>query len=428
MYIWRMPSISECSYYRLSLVLLAFSIPLYFNLQSVFTATLIISWIGSKQYIGAWQRIKERSFSIYWIALFIVYLISLTYSINFSAGWADILRKLSLFLLPLFIASSNQIDQPTFIQIHRGFVIGCLVAMVICLGGAGMQFPELGMQAFFNDPLASSTHNNAVNLSIKCLYALLFMLNYKKPFRKLIQGQTLIIALLFIFLILLASKTTLVLTIFFMLVLSGRGFQTNFRKRKQVRIAVLVSVVLLAASLLIKDSPVLKRFDDLTNFFKVKQSDQEFDVASTDNLSKRLVLWKAALTISGENNNYIHGVGIGDVKDVKEEMLNRPNFSFKPYTNLGSLSALNFHNMYLQSLVAAGIPALILLLLLSFGLLAKAIRSRFGLFTQFLLLFSLFLMQESSFQTQAGLVFFCFFHIIFISLKDLNWKLKGSSD
>lgn len=396
------------------MVLLAFSIPLYFNLQSILIGLLVISWVATGQYKGAWKRFKENSYSIYWVLYFLVFGFSILYSSDMQEGFNDLLRKASFLILPIIVATSKELDEPTYLQIHQGFVMGCIVAFLLCTGNGLLQYSTVGIDALFSDSLAGFTHNNAVNLSAKCFYALLFMLNYKKPFQKVKEGQTFIIILLFLFIILLASKTIVLISIVFLFIYSFRHAKENFARRKKIRVALISALVIFVLSFFIKDSPVLKRFHDLTNVYEVTQTDEQFDIGPADNFSKRLAMWKAAKENLEEDQQWIMGVGSGDIKQVQADRLSSPDFSYANYYNFASLSSLNIHNMYLQTFLATGIVGLVILLMLSVFLLYYAIRYRLVFFAQFLFLFILFMMQESMFQTQSGIVFFCFFHLLFI--------------
>ncbi len=424
-----MSSLGKSSYFRIVLVLLAFAIPLYYQLQSVLIALSIISWIATFQYCGAWDRFKKNSYSVYWILFLGLYAISILYSSNTQEAWSDVLRKSSFVLLPIIISTSNQLDEPTFIQLHRGFVLGCLAAFLLCLSNAFMHYSTMGGNVFFSDQFAGFTHNNAVNLSAKCFYAMLFMLNYKRPFTKLKEAQTFIIILLFLFIILLASKTIILVSIAFLVHYSFPQVQENVERLKRIRIVLFSGLFIFILSFFIKDSPVLKRFNDLTNAFEVSQTENQiFDISSADNLTKRMVLWKAAIENLQENNQWIFGVGAGDLQSVQNKKLSTPNFTYSKYNNFGVLGNINIHNMYLQSWLATGILGLFVLLMLSVFLLYSVIRFRMIFFAQFLFLFCFFMMQESMLQTQSGIVFFCFFHLLFIQRHGIKLKPHKTSD
>lgn len=393
-------------------------------MQSILIALLIIAWFWDGHYKGAWQRFKSRSFGIYWILYFFVFVFSIFYSDDITAAYNDIFRKVSFLLLPIFLLSAKDINQNSITQIHRAFVIGCLAAFFICIGGAFIFPVENDSQAFFNDALAGYTHNNAVNLSAKCFYALLFMLNYKKPFQKLKEGQTLIIFILFAFLFLLVSKTILSLTIIFLFAFSFKSLTSGFKKRRIVRWSFLVFSAFFIFIMLGKDNPIQRRFHNLSNIWESTWAGEAQDISMADNFTKRKALWLAAKENLLSKDYFLLGTGIGDWQQVQNDKLSDVNFEIKNYKNLSSLSNLNVHNMYLQSWLSAGILALIILLLLSVVLFVYAMLKKQYWWAQFLFLFCIMLMQESSFQTQSGIVFFCFFHLIFMYAQKIKWNFK----
>jgi O-antigen ligase len=84
--------------------------------------------------------------------------------------------------------------------------------------------------------------------------------------------------------------------------------------------------------------------------------------------------------------------------------------NFYDEKNRSPLYNVNVHNMFLQTLEELGLPGLILLVAILFSFIAMLRGSELKEITTILYMtMTALMMQESSFETQAGIVFFSFF-------------------
>ncbi len=399
-----------------SLCLIAFFIPLFYNLQSISIGILVASWLLSGQYKTLFQKpISTLGHNIWWIILFIFYVISIFYSQLQQLAITDITRKLSFLIFPIVISTWQFFNTSKMNFILWSFILGVFVAFYFCLMGAFFQFDDIGISALFNDSFAAHTHNNAVILSSKVFFALILLALFPFENNYISNWQSVkifLILLLFIFLILLSSKTILLLAVCFLM----WYFIFYIKISALIKtVGIFLTVGCLASLLLLKDSPLLRRYHDATDFINQK-NDQRYDITSVDNFSKRLAMWKAAKENLQSNNNYLFGVGNGDIEETQKEKLCSPTFSYKNFYNFCPLHSLNLHNMYLQTWLASGIGALFSLLMLSWFSAYIFFRKKIKYAALFFALFSFYMLQESALQPQSGIVFFCFFSVLLFNI------------
>jgi O-antigen ligase len=133
--------------------------------------------------------------------------------------------------------------------------------------------------------------------------------------------------------------------------------------------------------------------------------------------TSRIEIWK--LTTNIISNNYLFGVGTGDVKDA----LNR-EYEKQTIAELAE-KKLNAHNQYLQTFIALGLPGILSLLsLLSFIAYHTWINKRLdGTLLTIIIAFNLLF--ESMLETQAGVIFIAFFLMYYFSLATQKGRLKN---
>jgi O-antigen ligase len=135
-------------------------------------------------------------------------------------------------------------------------------------------------------------------------------------------------------------------------------------------------------------------------------------IPATGNVHNSVTLRAAHLHCNIElaKNNYLFGVGAGDVQDLLDNCYKSNQFSDFLYLD----NMHNCHNQYFQSLLGLGIlglMALLLIYLLPFVLL----KNNLNFVTLFMLgSFVVASLTESVFEVQKGIVLFAFFYCILI--------------
>ena len=187
-----------------------------------------------------------------------------------------------------------------------------------------------------------------------------------------------------------------VLVLLFILLAVSRSHGEHVRR--WARIAIVVSLVL-GGMLFIGTEFVRERIMQVVHAVSGSRS----DVANSSN--DRLQVWDAALTLIREHP--VLGAGTGDVKDVLLDQ-----YAAKGY--LEPLEKqLNAHDQFLNTGVALGVGASILLLVMLLLPMFTAQRAGRWVPAIFLLITFLNWTVESMLEVQAGVMFFAFFTWLF---------------
>jgi O-antigen ligase len=130
----------------------------------------------------------------------------------------------------------------------------------------------------------------------------------------------------------------------------------------------------------------------------------------------RLVTWSAS--IHAIQQHPFIGVGPGDVHDIL-------NTYYEEHGHTVALELeFNAHNQFLQSWVAKGIGGILLVLaMIVFGLM-KIRKEVKTIVIGFFATVCITMLIESIFETQSGVVFFCFFACFFYSIKRIGSNTK----
>lgn len=211
------------------------------------------------------------------------------------------------------------------------------------------------------------------------------------------MSRSLILSGAFMMLVLLSSKLFVVMTIILFMIQQRHELEGRF-KLVPVALFIVLGVVALY--------PRLSNFQGL-HLEVVTQKNFSWDTPF-NGLNFRLLQWRFAGEILTENKAWLSGVGIGSEQDhLNSKFLDTGVYSGNPELGDSGYIDYNFHNQFLETTVALGLPGLILLLLIIFTVL---IRSRTNLFLSdpsWLLITLAFLFTESVFERHVGIVFFC---------------------
>ena len=135
----------------------------------------------------------------------------------------------------------------------------------------------------------------------------------------------------------------------------------------------------------------------------MSSSNSEFNTTSS-----RIAVWKHGLQLISEN--FIFGVGTGDVKDALKSTYD------KQIESQLVEKQLNAHNQYLQSFIALGLPGFIGLISILGLAFLTTVKNNFIEGAFFIILVSFNMLFESMFETQAGVIFIAFFLSVYGSM------------
>lgn len=166
------------------------------------------------------------------------------------------------------------------------------------------------------------------------------------------------------------------------------------RMRRSTLLAAMVTGVLLTL-LSVSFGTVRAKFTDTWHALTAAEP------AGEDSSTSRMLVWKAAMALVREQP--LAGTGTGDIKNELVRVYAERGYQYPLERRL------NAHSQFLQTAVALGIPAALLLLAGLLVPLWHALRRRRHLLAALLLLSLLNWSVESMLEVQAGVVFFAFF-------------------
>lgn len=349
------------------------------------------------------------------------------YSDNQNESLRDLETKFSLLALPLFIGILNQINNKKLTVLFSSFIAGLLCMMLISLVNAVTEFIKDGdLNVFFYHQLVRLSDLNAAYFSWYLLFSLIILIFYKLPFPRPVIVSVIIFQILF--LVLLSSRAS---QLVFSLIIIPFAFYFYRNEFKNIlfRLSALIYILTLSIGF-VYPTFINERFDN----FNSQQAKQAFltqyDHYSYEfnNVSTRLFFWRTGIENILDNNLLI-GIGNGDVSQVQNQRMHVLGIKdIYNKENPSDFVNMNLHNMYLQALLSSGLIGLILLLAILILPLILAIRTKNFLLLMFQITSILFMIHESAFQTQAGVVFYCFFSLILVSYSrsDMKTLLSGS--
>ena len=400
---------------------IAFFIPVLGKLIPPLITLLFINWLIEGRYLKTVSLLfKERarlemfSFSI----LYFCYLLGLIYSSNLNSGLFDLEVKLSIFIFPLIFATSeiSSLIERKIKHILRIFVFGCFVGTLVLLVHALYKSEVVhSADAFYYSELSwiFSPSYMAMYLTFSVSILLLCLIQSGHLAKWFINtGIILLILYFFVLIFLLSSKAGLLGLLISLVIYS---LFLIFKHRQPANGLALLGATILLFYVGLKLFPyTTDRIFEAENDLTKQRSDLTLRTSTDD----RKATWTASINIIKEN--WLFGVGTGDVKDKLMQKYQKINYSF------ALIHKLNCHNQYLQTFIAIGLMGLLTLFLILFIPGVFALRDSNILYFLFLLIFSMNIFVESMFETQAGVVFYAFFNMALLaSRKKISLRARS---
>lgn len=345
--------------------------------------------------------------------LFLLHLIGLTYSENVEYAWTEIGIKLSFFAFPLIALMMPSISSKQGNHVKLAFIIGCLSYLVVSVVTGVYNSLEQNDFSYLSYELLSAPYHPTYAATYQAMAV--FMLIQNPSWLKFGLGKRivfwLILLLMVLFISMLASKAGL-LALWISLLMAAIFF---FKNKENLRRALLLtaSLMILSIASALYLPGVSSRIENAVKDVQTN-APTNANESSLENVpeqeahsstSLRMVTWSASLKLLLENPL---GVGTGDTT----------NELVKIYDSTGEQHAsekkLNAHNQFLQTGAELGWPALIALCSSLALLFALYLKTKDFLLLNFLLLCGMNFLFESFIEVQAGIVFFCFWILIFL--------------
>lgn len=397
-------------FFILCTCLVVITLPYTVKLNSISIILLTLSSILSYK---TWKIPKHEKVSfILTIIFFLLYVLSLIYTENFSEGASAIEKRISFLLFPIIIGliPKSYIKKKLLVKL---FILSCFVGALLCLAVAFYrnisEQIELGKDLlylnewFFSYHVLSSTIGiHAIYFSVYCSFCLLALLTQILGFNKIVLDFNrlfikFLICFLSIFIILLSSRIVIAVTLLLTL---GFTFVFYFQQKKLWRFTLVFFGIIFFTFSFIFINPINKtRFQEALDL-ESTYSDNKFGGRDL-----RFMQWKVAWNDLIRNNLLI-GIGPGDAREALNKL-------YKKY-DLAIAYNYNLHNQYLDTLLTTGLIGLFVLLLLFYKLTTYAILNKYYITFSFIILIITVCLTESFFNLQKGIVFFTFFSCIFL--------------
>lgn len=403
---------------------LAFCIPLPFIFATLAIWLLAICWLISGTFRTTWREMVRIKAYWLWAIYFLMHALSYFWSVDQWQSQFDTVSKLSFILLPLLAGAGTRLNLRQGSAVLIAFIAGILITSVFCLDQANTNWQEDGdLQHFLYHELTRGLDATAVYMAWYVAAAQAAMLLY--PWRQagrrwVIWWRWPVILFLFGFLLLLESR--LILMCFLLLIVPAYALRYVMRARRGVLIPMAAAALIVGSLYILSQTqnPVRRRFEDIMHpdLSTVTRENYGGKEPVWTNLTLRLFVWRIAMENMNAHHLWLHGAGNGDVHAIQNARIAAHGIPHMEENDpkRSSLFKVNMHNMYLQSLIMFGIGGAIVFILIAFGPLFYLRRAQAAwFFGAFHIVSILFMMQESALQTQAGIIYYCFFTAIFWS-------------
>lgn len=415
-----------------ALCILAFLIPFPFIFGSYAIVLLSLLWILNGDFKGSFQRFKANKVLWAWVAYYVLNALSYFYSENKGQSLFDIGAKMSILLLPFVIGAGTPISKKLFERVLVFFISSLSIVAVISIIHAIVRCYREGYiykPFFFYHDLVAGFDSSAVYMALYCLFSLacLLMLQWQHFFTgKYKWVKVLLIVWQILFFILLSSRLLIIL--FFILLVPFYIRKAFKHKGWGIgRLAIIaVFFAIIGGGVFTTDNPVKNRFNDMfQKDLSIAWQDDYSQIPqdSFSNVTLRLMLWRFGYENMQEHNLWLKGAGNGDAVDLQNQKLEQHGFDIDAAKDnvRSEFYNINLHNMFFQVLMMIGIPGLLLYIIMVFSpLLALQGMEYRHIFFVFHVSMLFFMFQEAIFQTQAGIVFYSVFSMIFWNLKYKN--------
>ncbi len=376
----------------LILVVITLSLSKYsLNTQSIIVCAFFWLLYGSFQ--EKFQNLKRNflpfllTSSLFWISL-----IGLLYTENMGEGLKNFQKQLPFLVFPL-IFFSVEITGKTKLILLKYFSFGVVVSATFALLKASyFKLNNFG-DYFYYDKLGQLLDIHTTYFAMYVLIALLYFANFisRKTLKKRVAYGLCIVFLLW-FLYLLSVRVSIVALIV-------SGMLLIYGNRKAITSKTLF--------LLIGGVLLIVLFYFTPNFQKRFNAKTPEGIAISD-VDTRTAHWKSALEVI-EKNNILFGAGTGDGHTILYDQYLKNGFE------TGYIYQYNAHNQFLETALYYGLLGLALLITLILFVIRKCYLNENYLAAAILITQVVFMITESTLESQSGIVPFAYVTAILAS-------------
>lgn len=332
------------------------------------------------------------------VALFLLQVFALWYFPTNERSVFEVEKKLSLLLIPVLWVLSRfewkRVNEIFFLCFASGLLLSGLIMVSHSLYNAFLT----------GDPKWLFYHNLTAPLPISAIYYswyLVIALFWPLDNLVLLKAKWIATARVVFAGLLLLSASKLFVVLALLLALAtviGRRGAHQIRPKHAFLGALLIGL----------SYPVVSRFMELRSphLELVTQDDFTYD-SPFNGLNLRLVQWRFGMEILSDQHAWLTGVGPAH----KQEMLDAKYEQYGMYTGNPAFGdkgyrQYNFHNQYMETLVANGLPGLFLIVLIIVVLVASKASNHRPAFSSLMIICFAFLLTESTLERRQGVVLF----------------------
>lgn len=451
----------------------AFFIPISWEIATFLMIGLFISCIFKGFFEDGFKinRLQYNNKTVYFIsiAFWVIYAISFLYSENYTEAWIQIEKKLSFLLFPLFFMTSNlsYLTKEKVKTTLYFFVFGILSLFLINIIWAGYDVIFEGADSTrFYDPHLLKKGTGYIHHSYTSIYSCLgicfsFCELFSRNNIKLKIFNILSIIILVLFIILSSSRAGIICTTAILIISwLWLTFAKN-KKKNSIYVGIIIIGIIILCSIIFGKS-ITRITETISNLNNIEKQDRRigitigykdllidkfwFGVGCGDRSDETLKSYlnkeeeliqnikphdniyneefdnnrrKCLESIKEKFNGNLNDKTFEYAKDMSDKYncdYNSVRENLASYININVAidSKCNAHNQFSDTIIAVGLPGLILFLMMFACPIYLWIKNRNFDITFFSLLFiiafnSLF---ESVLERQMGIMFFVFFYFI----------------
>ncbi len=110
------------------LILLVVGMPLSRFLVSVSQIILLVNWLVERNFISKWNTLKTSKIFWVFVGIYLLYVVGLLWTSDFTYGLKDLRIKLPMLWLPLLFFTSPPLNKKEYHVVVHFFVLACIVA------------------------------------------------------------------------------------------------------------------------------------------------------------------------------------------------------------------------------------------------------------------------------------------------------------
>lgn len=374
-----------------------------------------LSWIFTFSFKEKIQRFIKNPAAIAFVLLYLLHLLSLFYTENYSEGWNDLRLKISFLLLPFFMTTTQFIYNKQRMVILKLFAVLMMFMALTDLTHAFFEYYVSGNQKTFYyihlpNVLASKVHYVAWYYTFAIFISIYHLIS--SPSNRALWFLGLFILL---FSLILLSSRAFILAFIVVFILS---FLMWFKTAKVSRFmwAKLLSITALFIFTLVLIPSTNMRLNDT-----VVELQKMFGYDTPKQTNPRVFIWRYGAELIAENP--IFGLGVGDAKSELSSALESCDAMFwngeinVPIQNKN----YNFHNQFMQTWAEVGIFGFLILLFIMIH--PFLLKNSHPLFLIFIGLTFIGCLTESMFERQAGVVLFAFMYPLLSGLTNASSEI-----